>query len=67
MKPIIYLANVKEDELLEDNKYVKEVKEYAKREESKVVKVCAKMEADLSDLSDEDKQEMLESVGIKES
>ena len=67
MKPIIYLANVKEDELAEDNEYVKKVNEYARGEEAKVVKVCAKMEADLSDMSDEDKKEMLESVGIEES
>ena len=67
MKPIIYLANVKEDELSIDNNYVKEVKEYAQKEEARVVKVCAKMEAELSDLSEEDKKEMLESVGIKES
>ena len=66
-KPIIYMANVKEDELSIDNDYVKAVKEYASKEEAKVVKACAKMEADLSDLSDEDKKEMLESVGIKES
>ena len=67
MKPIIYLANVKEDELLEDNDYVKSVIEYASKEGAKVVKVCAKMEADLSDLSDEEKKEMLGSVGIEES
>lgn len=67
MKPIIYLANVKEDELLVDNDYVKQVIDYASKENAKVVKACAKMEADLSDLSDEDKKEMLLSVGIKES
>ncbi len=67
MKPIIYLANVKETELSIDNDYVKKVMEYASKENAKVVKVCAKMEADLSDLSDEDKKEMLESVGIEES
>ncbi len=67
MKPIIYLANVKEDELSIENDYVKQVKEYASKEEARVVKVCAKMEAELSDLSDEDKREMLESVGIEES
>ena len=67
MKPIIYLANVKEDELTIDNDYVKKVMEYASKEEAKVVKACAKMEADLSDLSEEEKKEMLESVGIKES
>ncbi len=67
MKPIIYLANVKEDELTIDNDYVKSVMEYAKSEGSKVVKACAKMEADLSDMDDNEKKEMLESVGIKES
>ncbi len=67
MKPIIYLANVKEEELVSDNEYVKKVREYASKENAKVVKVCAKMEADLSDLSDEEKKEMLESVGIEES
>ena len=67
MKPIIYLANVKESELSIDNDYVKQVKDFASREEARVVKVCAKMEAELSDLSDEDKKEMLESVGIEES
>ena len=67
MKPIIYLANVVESELAIDNDYVKKVNEYASKEESKVIKICAKMEADLSDLSDEDKKEMLESVGITES
>ena len=46
MKPIIYLANVKEDELSIDNDYVKQVKDYAKKEEARVVKVCAKMEAE---------------------
>lgn len=66
-KPIIYLANVIEDELLIDNDYVKKVIDFASREEAKVIKICAKMEADLSDLSEEDKKEMLESVGIEES
>ena len=67
MKPIIYLANVKESELSIDNDYVKQVKDFASNEDARVVKVCAKMEAELSDLSDEDKKEMLESVGIEES
>lgn len=67
-KPIIYLANVKESELAdEDNEYVKQVKEYAKLENAKVVSLCAKVEEDLSEMTDEDKQEMLEALGIKES
>ena len=68
LKPIIYLANVKEDELaLEDNPYVKEVEEYAKKENSKVIKICAKVEEDLCDLSEEEKNEMFEVLGMKES
>ena len=68
LKPIIYLANIEEDELgKDDNEYVKTVKEYAEKENSQVVKLCAKVEEDLSELEDEDKKEMLEALGIEES
>ena len=68
LKPIIYLANIDEDEIgKEDNEYVKIVKEYAEKENSQVVKLCAKVEEDLSELDDEDKKEMLEALGIEES
>ena len=66
-KPIIYLANVLENELTSDNDYVKKIIEYAKNENSRVIKICAKMESDLSDLSDTDKKEMLNAIGIEES
>lgn len=65
LKPIIYLANIKEDELgNEDNEYVKQVKEYAAKEKAKVVSLCAKVEEELSELSLEDKKEMLEGLGL---
>lgn len=68
IKPIIYLANIDEDELgKEDNCYVKTVKEYAEKENSKVVSLCAKVEEDLSELDTEDKKEMLEALGIENS
>ena len=68
LKPIIYLANVGEDELsLEDNAYVKQVNEYASKEHAKCVKICAKVESDLSDMEAEEKQEMLEMLGVSES
>ena len=68
IKPIIYLANISEDELGgEDNIYVKQVKEYASKENSQVVSLCAKVEEDLSELSAEDKQEMLEALGLERS
>ena len=67
-KPIIYLANIKESELGNpDNEYVLKVKEYADKENARVVSLCAKVEEDLSEMSDEDKQEMLEALGVEES
>ena len=67
IKPIIYVANVSDTEINEDNEYVKKLQEYAKKEKSEVVKICAKIEEELADLSDEEKQEFLEDLGIKES
>ena len=65
LKPIIYLANIKESELGNpDNEYVKMVKEYANKEGSKVVSLCAKVEEELSELTKEEKQEMLEGLGL---
>ena len=67
-KPIIYLANIKEEDIgREDNTYVEIVKEYAAKENAKTIVLCAKVEEELSELSEEDKQEMLEGLGIKES
>lgn len=68
LKPIIYLANISESELgKEDNEYVKKVKEYASHENAKVVSLCAKVEEELSELDPEDKQEMLEGLGLDNS
>lgn len=68
LKPIIYMANINEEEIsLEDNEYVKQVKEYANKEGTKVIKVCAKIEEELSRLEDSDHKDMLEALGIKMS
>ena len=65
LKPIIYLANIKEEELDNpDNEYVLKVKEYASKENARVVSLCAKVEEELSELDPEDKQEMLEGLGL---
>ena len=67
-KPIIYVANINENEISkEDNKYVKAVKDYASREGSEVIVVCAKIEEELSELNNEDKKEFLNDLGITES
>lgn len=68
IKPIIYACNISENELgQEDNKYVTLVKEFAKKEGAKVITLCAKIEEELSELSKEDKQEMLEGLGLDNS
>jgi GTP-binding protein YchF len=67
-KPIIYMANVSEDDLLAgSNKYVDRVKEYASNESSEVIVVCAKIEAELSELEEADKKEFLSELGVEES
>ena len=67
-KPIIYLANINEEELTSgDNTYVKQVKEYAEQEGAEVIVVCAKIEEELSELSKEDKALFLQDLGIEES
>ncbi|MDD3241208.1 MAG: redox-regulated ATPase YchF [Bacilli bacterium] len=68
LKPIIYMANVSEEDLLEDgNKYVDEIRNYANSENSQVITVCAKIEEDLSDLDKEERIQFLEDFGIKEA
>ena len=64
-KPIIYMANVSEDDIISGNKYVDMVREYASGAE--VVVVCAKIESELSELSDDEKKEFLLEMGIEES
>lgn len=69
-KPVIYAANVSEDDLADDgasNKYVQAVREYAAREGSEVFAVCAQIEEEISELDDDEKKEFLEDLGLKES
>ena len=66
-KPIIYMANVSEDDIVLGNGYVKEVEEYASKEGSKVVMLSAKVESELSELDDESKELFLTDLGLTES
>ena len=66
-KPIIYMANVSEDDVISGNKYVDVVKDYAVKNASEVVVVSAKIEAELAELSDSDRLEFLTDLGISES
>ena len=69
-KPVIYAANVKDDDLADDganNQYVKEVRDIAVKEGSEVFVVCAQIEQEISELDDEDKKSFLEDLGLSES
>lgn len=69
-KPVIYAANVSEDDLADDaanNEGVQAVREYAKGEQSEVFVVCAEIEAEISELDDDERKMFLEDLGLKES
>ncbi|WMJ81360.1 redox-regulated ATPase YchF [Clostridium sp. MB40-C1] len=68
-KPILYVANISEDDLLSgntENDFVKKVKDYAAEENSEVVTICAKIEEELSSLEDDERDEMLSEYGLTE-
>ena len=69
LKPIMYVANVSEEELSnpESNEQFNKVKEFAKFEKAEVIPLCVKIEEELSTLENEDKAEMLEALGREES
>jgi ribosome-binding ATPase len=65
-KPVIYAANVSDEDLANGNEWVEQVKQFVVSEDAKVVVVSAQVESELVDLSPEDKAEFLESLGVTE-
>ena len=69
-KPVIYAANVAEDELADDgasNPHVKAVKDYAVQQNSEVFVICAGIEEEISELDDDERKMFLEDLGLTES
>ncbi len=69
-KPVIYACNISENDVgkaEEELKFVQKVKEFAANENSKVLVICAKIEQEISELEDDEKQMFLEDLGLKES
>lgn len=66
-KPIIYIANIKESDIGKENEYTKLVREYALKDNADVIEMCAKVESEISELEDDEKNEFLTELGIKES
>lgn len=68
LKPIIYVANVLEDDIvLGENEYTKKVSEYAGKEKASVIVMCAKIESELAELEESDKKAFLQDLGISNS
>lgn len=66
IKPVLFVANVSEDDLEEDNAHVKNVRAHAAKHNASVVVVCGAIEEELAELEEEDQLEMLEGLGIDE-
>lgn len=64
-KPVLYIANVAEDGF-EDNERLSQVENYAAAEGAEVVAICNKIEAEVSELADEERADFLEALGIEE-
>ena len=70
VKPIIYVANVNEDDMLDEgksNEYVKVLNDFAKQENSGIVVISAQIEKEISELEDDEQIEFLNDLGISES
>ena len=65
-KPILYVANVDENDLEGKGKLVQQVREFASKVGASVVPVCAKLEAEIAELDEADRKEMLEGAGLTE-
>ena len=68
-KPVLYVANVDEDQVSnpDDIEYVKQIREFAATENAEVVVISARVEEEISELDDEDKEMFLEDLGLTES
>jgi len=66
-KPMLYIANISEDDVMEGghNQYVQLVEDYAAKEDAEVVVICAKIEEEVAELEEEEKQAFLEEMGIE--
>jgi ribosome-binding ATPase len=66
-KPVLYVANVAEDDLEGKHPYVEEVRKFAEKEGNQVVFICGSIEAEISELEGDEKQAFLEEMGLAES
>jgi len=66
-KPVIYVANISENDLGTDNEFVKSLSQFAKKDNAEVVVICAKIEEEIAALDDSEKEEFLKELGLSKS
>jgi len=66
-KPVLYIANVSEEDIIDGNSYVDELKEIASREGAEVIVISGKIESEIAELPDDEKSEFLKDLGITSS
>jgi len=69
MKPVLYVANIGENDVANgnNNKYVQQVQDFAKNDHAEVIVICAKIEEEIAELESEEKAVFLQELGIQES
>lgn len=67
IKPVLYVANVAEDDLDGTHPFVQKVRDHAAAEGAEVVVICGKIESEIAELDDEEKQEFLQELGLEEA
>jgi GTP-binding protein YchF len=65
-KPVIYAANVSEDDLASGNEWVEQVRQFVTSDQAQVVVVSAQVESELVELPEEERADYLESLGVQE-
>ncbi|NBI06776.1 redox-regulated ATPase YchF [Senegalia massiliensis] len=68
-KPVLYAANISEDDIVNknENEYLTKLKNYAKEENSGLITICGKIESEIAELEEEEKEMFLEELGLEES
>ncbi|KQL21730.1 redox-regulated ATPase YchF [Cytobacillus solani] len=69
IKPVLYVANVGEEDVADpsSNEYVKQVRDFAEKDNAEVIVICAKIESEIAELEGEEKEMFLQELGIEES
>jgi ribosome-binding ATPase len=67
VKPIIYIANINEEDVNKENELLKNLKSYANKEGASIVEISARIEADIAELAEDEARLFLEEMGLEES